>query len=404
LFVNTQFGGIVEAIKPEKNFYRLRLVDSGTIVTAIPLQQSRGASTRFEPGDNVVVSYAAGAWWITGLVPLFALDKNGSPRLKDLAPGDAFYGNAATGAGVHVTGGQVSVEAAGFDASGKPRRAAGSYWVPDNDAIINLCRRFGIKGAPGDLQMLQDDKTKQTAFRVWIRESSNPAQNGRTSRIHMGYHKSPPGAVFSIATFPPGTDPTAATKKLQKGLMDAETQKLPFAGQWPVLERDDWQTRYYAMTDGTVIFESAMVPAPSMTPTTTAQAKTRVIITPEGFITTTADQLVTLNAMNNLIALKQSYTMTANTASFTIKQFFAVEAETITLFSKGGAPASVLLGKLEDTLPLCNMNFFEYFLNEFLTWAMTHTHPTAAQGPPSPPTPSPPTPDNTSITSATNAS
>lgn len=210
---------------------------------------------------------------------------------------------------------------------------------------------------------------------------------------------------MSVTTFPGGPDPVDG--KLDFAFkMNPVQEAMPFAGQWPVIERDDWQTRYYVMKDGTAIFESAMVPAPSIKPTTTAEAKVRIIITPEGFITTTAEQLVTLNAMNNLIALKQAYTMTANTALFTIKQFFAVEAETITMFTKGGAPASVRLGKLEDTLPLCNLVLLMWIQDELIPWLVTHVHSgvQSGGGVTAPPVAGLQVPPENSVTSATNAS
>lgn len=391
MFQNFQIGIIIEAVQPEKNFYRLKLVDSGGVVTAVPLQQSRGAATRFAPDDHVAVGFAAGAWLIVGLVPIYSADQNTSPRLESLAPGDAFYGNAQTGAGFHMTGGLPSVEASGFDASGKPRRAAGTYWIPDYDAIRNLCRRFEVNAAPGNFQMLHDDLTGRTAFRLWIRDSSLPNFDGKTARIQMGYHKDPIGAVFSIFTYPKGPDPTAGVMA-PDFKMDPEAEKQEFGGQWPKIERKDWNSRYYVMLDGTAIYENALVPTPTITPTTEAQVAVKTIIAPEGFITTTAKSTVSLDAFSNLINLKTIYELNAKT-------FALIKAPLVTLNA-----TAVKLGQPTSAIPLANENFFNYFIGEFFDYITTHTHPVSGSvtGPPIQPMPFPD--PVTSITKNTTAS
>lgn len=393
MFIGQQIGVIVESIKPEKNYYRLRLVDSGQVVTAIATQKSRGDAVRYEQNDSVIACYAGGAWFIQDLIPIMALDENSSPRLKSLAPGDVFYGNAKTGAGFHMTGGLPSMEAGGIDGSGKPRRSAGTYWVPDYDAIMNLCRRFGLNGAAGDFQMLHDDITGQTAARLWVRGDSTTGLDGKVARIHIGYHKSPVGATFSVTTFPMGPDPVASIKA-PDFKMDPEAERQRFAGQWPKLERDDWNSRYYVMLDGTAIYENALVPAPSITPTTEAQVAVKVIIAPEGFITTTAKSAVSLDAFSNLVNLKTIYELTAKT-------YALIKAPLITLNA-----TAVKLGQPTSAIPLANENFFTYFIGEFTDWASTHTHISSSPGSPtSPPVQPMPFPDPvTSITKNTTAS
>jgi len=359
LFANKQIGIIQASVKPKKNYYVLKLVDSGSIVTAIPLQQSRGAATRFAVGDSVLASYAAGAWFIDGLIPKIVLDENSSPRLQSLAPGDCFYGNAATSAGMHVTGGLTTIEAGGVDGSGKPRRAAATMWVPDSDAIMNLCRRFGLKGAPGDIQMLHDDLTGETALRMWVRGSSMTGLDGRTTRIHMGYHRDPVGATFSITTFPAGPEP--AIPKVPEFKMDPEAEIHPFAGQWPTVERRDWNSRIYALLDGTLIYENASVPAPSLVPTTAAQTTNKIIISPEGivsFVGTHTD--ISVEALSSVLSFSASYFMKT--------PLLDIDTQ------------NARIGKLEEVLTVTNSKFFEH-VNKLIELYNNHVHLGVQTGP-----------------------
>ena len=367
-----QGGVILTQSDKDRNFYTVRLVESGSAITAAVSQRSRGASDRYEPGDHVIVNYAFSAWFITDLLPRFDTKKAAAPRQGSLAPGDAFYGNAVTSAGVHVTGGTVAVEGSGVDKDGKQRRAAGTYWIPDYDAIRNICRRFEMDAAAGNVQMLHDDLTNNSCARLWMRSNATTGLDGRVSRIQMGYHRKPIGANFSIYTFPPGPDPISEKADFDFKL-DPEVELEPFGGQWPKLERDDWQTRYYVMLDGTAIFESALVPAPSITPTTPAQVNVKVIVSPEGLITTDAKQLVTLTAMENLIKLKNSYTMIAESLAI-------IKAPLISVLGD-----EVFIGDVEKSLRLCNSEFWVWTVLTFLEAYRVHTHADAQGGVTGPP-------------------
>ena len=386
-------GGVIDSVKDkDRNLYTVRLVESGSAVTAGVSQRSRGASDRYDIGDSVLVNYAFNAWFITDLLPLLNGKKGAAPRLESLAPGDAFYGNAATSAGMHVTGGTVGVEASGVDRDGKQRRAAGQYLIPDYDAIRDVCRRFELDAASGNFQMLHDDITNNSCMRLWTRANAGTGLDGRVSRVQMGYHRKPIGATFSIYTFPPGPDPTAGKMDFDFKL-DPEVEAQPFGGQWPKLERDDWQTRYYVMLDGTAIFESALVPAPSLTPTTEAQVNVKVIVNPEGLITTDAKQVVTLTAMENLIKLKANYTMIAEASAI-------IKAPAIAIIGE-----AVRIGIVEESLQLCNSNFWVWVVLTFLEGYRSHTHADAQGGTTGPPIQPIADPDpDTTVTIQTTAS
>lgn len=348
-----QAGFIQQITDAARNLYEIRL-ESGLIVTAFTGQNGSGDTDRFADGDYVIAVSVAGGWCIIKKIPGFTKDGDASPRLQSLQPGDKFIGNAKTGAGVHVTGGQVSIEAAGLGGDGNAKRSAGIYLIPDSDAIRALCRRFELDAAGGIFQSLHDDETGKTCMRMWARQNAKPLQDGRVARVQMGYHKAPDDTIFSVYLFPSGPDPMTGNLDFDFKY-DPETESRPFGGQWPKVERDDWCSRFYFMTDGTAVYESADVPAPSPVKTLPAQVNSRVQISPFGEVKTELSSTIELKALSQIISLKKDLTMTADgTVKFTCDD--------------------IQMGDPDAAIPVVNLRFFLYFQNLFTTWAANHIH------------------------------
>lgn len=380
MFQAIQGAFILEQVKPDsRNFYRVKLESGGT-ATALLARDTSGEAIRLKSGDQVVCAFVNGAWVIIKLIPEYFDNTDAAPRLESLAPGDAFYGNAKTGTGFHVTGGVAAMEAGGIDGSGKARRAAGTYWIPDADAIREVCRRFEIDASAGVMQMLHDDKTNNSAFRLWVRQSATPGDDGRIARVHMGYHRKPSGAVFSLYVFPPGPDPMTGLLDFNFGF-DPSKESLPYAGQWPKKERDDWRTRFYIKEDGGAVFETANVPVPSLVATTDAQVQSRVTMNNDGTINIESLNDVSLDAINAMVQLKKDYTATIKgDTNVSVDGSFALECDDVTI------------GDLEKAIPISNRKLYDYIVKKLVPWLRAHVHIDSKGGTTTPPTTGIPTP------------
>lgn len=377
-----QGGFVLEQAKPDsRNFYKVK-IEAGGVVTALLARETSGQAVRLKAGDQVVVAFVNGAWVIIKLIPEYFDNTDTAPRLESLAPGDVFLGNAVTGSGMHVTGGVVALEAGGVDGSGKARRAAGMYLVPDADALRAICRRFEIDASTGTLQMLHDDDTNNSAFRLWVRQSAEPGFDGRVARIHMGYHRAPADTVFSLYIFPPGPDPLTGVLDFNFKF-DPAQEKTPFAGQWPKKERDDWRTRFYIKGDGGAVFETANVPAPSIVATTDAQVQSRVTMNNDGTISIESLNDVSLDAINAMMQLKKNYTaVIKGDTNVSVKGSFALECDDVTI------------GDLEKAIPISNRKLYDYIVGKLVPWLRRHTHIDSKGGATTPPVshvPNPPT-------------
>lgn len=406
-----QMGRVLELKDDKQHIYSVALMDTGGVVEAMPTMPSTGYSTKYNAEDFVICANAANFWYILGVMPKFDKTENLSPRVQDMTPGEAFVGHAETGSGLHVTPGVVSLECGDVDDKGKGKRAAGVFLVPTYDAIRNLCRRFHVDSAVGDIITYHDDDSGQTALRLFAKQTVETGQDGKNVMLHMGHHKSPADAVFSITVFPPGPDPMAAL--MTPSISGADpTHKEKFGGAWKDPERKDYETRFYIQSDGTTVYETSdQNPVSSPAPTTLKNVTVK--IDPEGFIDTTAMQNITTIAMNYALTCRKDITLKAlvnyglhAVGNVTIKS----DKDTIitTLDLGEWVCENLSLGVMDDIRQLCKQAVFEYMRDELKPWLDTHTHfgVMSGAGSTQPPTaPSPALPEDTeALTQNVNAS
>lgn len=392
-------GEIVEVPKDNPGIYRVRIqsVSGGATIKGRYAPPMRGMGAVLELGQRVIgVMGSDENYYIIATIP--SIFKAGDKKLKStvfgsdsIEPGDHIIGSPETGSsiifgldGIINTSATLSPEDEGVQ----------QILLPGQDILRNLCRRFEIESAAGDIDCYHDDLTGRTAMALWARPFRLPGFDGKNIRLHMGWHDDLPDAMFSVTIYPVGTDvkDKAASLNVQQIINSTITEsELDEYGGQKKLQRDerkDWQTRFYMTYLGTTVLESApiFVPNPVKTVTPTIKVESDSLL---GTIKTFCTGQVSTEALAMAIKLATSYSLTAADIDMKAAIIHAIATGQIVLQSPyvkvNAAQTTIGPDALKGMMrKLCKEELYDYVEQLVVQHSNIHSHPVsgASTGPP----------------------
>lgn len=382
-------GEIVEVGKDNPGFYRVRVTstEGGATLNAKHAPPIPNMGSILEQGQRIIgVMGSDDVFYIIATIPegYKGSDKkrrSTMPGHTAMDHGDAFFGSHDNGSGMMIgLDGVINTTAC----VAPDDEGATHLMIPGLAAIRNLCRRFQVQSAAGDINCYHDDISGRTAMAFWARPFRLPGLDGKNARIHLGWHDDIPNAMFSVTVYPIGLDvkEKAASLNMQSIIQGLKREVVEYGGQKKLQkdERKDWQTRLYITSTGETVFESAPIFVPNVATTATPTIKVSSNSL-TGEIKTTTIGMLDTTALNAAIKLATSYTLTAATATITAPiariiatGMFGVE----TAYAKINSP-QISLGS--DALSaqlrqLVKEQVYDY-LQQFSIEYNAHTHPVA---------------------------